>query len=75
MMEAIMFCSEEADSNAVSNIRHYKIASELKKHSISRHKTKCFAIPENEPTEDTINNIFECEEIERAPDTFVETAK
>jgi hypothetical protein len=60
----------------LSRIRRYKIASELKKFNQSRSGSKCYRIPENEQdqTEETIN-IFECENIEKVPETFVETAK
>lgn len=46
-MEAVMFSSEECDSPGSSHIRHYKIASELKKYSQSRNNLKCFRIPES----------------------------
>lgn len=76
-MEAVMYSSEECEptSSSTPHIRHYKIASEMKKANICRSTIKCFRIPEYDPTDDPTGNIFECEEMERAPDTFVETAK
>lgn len=53
-------------------MRHYKIASELRR--APRQPHNCFRIPENEPTGE-IPNIFDDEELERVPDGFAETAK
>jgi hypothetical protein len=71
-----MFLNEEYESGSSSRIHHYKIASELKKFNLSRSGSKCYRIPENEQdqTEETMN-IFECENIEKMPETFIETAK
>lgn len=46
-MESVMFSSEDCESNQTSRIRHYKIASELKKYNLTRTMSKCFRIPEN----------------------------